>query len=568
MARQPRVNYNEDHMWGKAVQKAMNERKQIEKEKKKRRRKPKVKLKRDIAKLRRPREVIDLTADEPADPLMPWEQDGWDPSAGAGEDWNRALDAPQQRVERIMTAGKAKRPQPVYRQIPMSKLQRNLLFMNPGDEKIMEATVALSRGGPIPEWTTQFRRNLHVKGARAAMDDREDEKIGEVHDGGPTLYFRDNRIDLPFAMKDEKRDAVKALYFNPKEPSTIQPITDELRKHFCNVSKSNVTHILRSLETYQRNFARRLPPKIASRTLLRQPGILAVDMFFPSAQLGWWGKFSCLTCMDTWSRFCRVYALEHKDYESTKRAMQSFLQEFSSFGFLPRRILADKGTDLAPAKELMERYRQHRDQNADMVLHSKTGQPVLIVEALNAQVQRRMQIFRTANLTDDPSTILEDITDQINNQKRPDRGNLTPLQLLGLNGAERAQVNEAHRDRTFRGLETGLKALKVGNTVRYLKWDRKEQVKGGLGAKYKGFAPKWSHRTYTVLKRTGMRRSPGVYTYHIGRDQMFYRHELLKIPRVVDREVPRGFMHHKQHVTVPENEEWDQFDDIPSEDSY
>ena len=499
--------------------------------------------------------------------MMPWEADDWDPAdPNVGEDWNTQLDAPQQRVERIITAKKASRPQPVFREIPMGKAQRNLLFMNPGDAKIIEAMAAISQGGLMPEWTTPFRNNLYVK--RPALDELEDEKMEEVIEGGPRLHFRDHRINLPFAMKDEKRDAVKSLYFNPKEPSTIQPITDALRVLFCNVSKTNVTRILRSLETYQRNFGRRLPPKVASKTILRQPGIIAVDMFFPSAQLGWWGKFRCLTCMDTWSRFCRVYALEKKDYDTTSRAMQSFLQEFASFGFLPRRILADKGTDLAPAKDLMEQYRLPRDHNADLVLHTKTGQPVLIVEALNAQVQRRMQVFRTANLTDDPSVLLDDITDQINNQKRPDRGNLTPLQLLGLTKGERDQVNANHRDKAFSGLETGLKALRVGNTVRVLLWDRKEQVKGGLGAKFKGFAPKWSKGTYTILKRSAMRRNPGVFMYNIGTENEYNRHELLRIPRVTDTTVPQGFVDHRQNVTVPSDEEWDRFSDHPSEDSY
>ena len=274
-----------------------------------------------------------------------------------------------------------------------------------------------------------------------------------------------------------------------------------------------------------------------------------------------------MTCMDTWSRFCRVYALEHKDYETTKRALNMFLQEFASFGFLPRRILADKGTDLAPAEELMEQYRLGRDREADMVLHSKTGQPVLIVEALNAQVQRRMQVFRTSKLTDDPSVILEDITDQLNNQKRPDRGNLTPLQLLSLGKDERAQINELHRDRTFGGLETGLKPLRVGHNVRILLWDRKAQVKGGLGARFKGFAPKWSKRTYTVLKRRATSRNPGVYQYYVGREQVYYRHELLRIPKKVDKDVPQGYVRHEQHVVIPEEDEWDS-DDIPSEDSY
>ena len=566
LANKPQVNYEEDAMWMRAVRKAKQQRSQIE-AKKKKRKKPKKK-----------REIIDLTGGSArkkplppphmyADPMMPWEADDWDPAdPNVGEDWNAVLDAPQQRVERIVTAKKASRPQPVFREIPMGKTQRNLLFMNPGDEKIIEATAAFTQGGLMPEWTRAFRNNLYVK--RPAMNELEEEKMDEVIEVGPRLHFQDHRINLPFAFKDEKRDAVKALYFNPKEPSTIQPITDALRVVFCNVSKRNVTHILRSLETYQRNFGRRIPPKIASRTIMRQPGIIAMDMFFPSAQLGWWGKFNCLTCMDTWSRFCRVYALEKKDWDTTFRAMQSFLQEFASFGFLPRRILADKGTDLAPAKELMEQYRLPRDHNTDLVLHTKTGQPVLIVEALNAQVQRRMQVFRTANLTDDPSVLLDDITDQINNQKRPDRGNLTPLQLLGLTKGEREQVNASYRDKAFRGLETGLKKLRVGNTVRVLLWDRKEQVKGGLGAKFKGFAPKWSKRTYTILKISAVRRNPGAFMYNIGTDQEYHRHELLRIPRVVDKTVPKGYVDHRQNVTVPEDEDWERFSDHPSEDSY
>ena len=197
---------------------------------------------------------------------MPWEKPGWDPSHDAGEDWNTALEAPQQRVQRIMTASKAKKPQPVFKTIPMSKVQRNLLFMNPGDKPIGEAIVALTRGGLMPEWTYPFTQYLYAKGG--------------------TLYFRDQRVNLPFALQQEKRDEVKALYFNPKEPSTIQPITDALRPKFCNISRGNVRHILRSLETYQLNFRRRLPRKIVNVTHFKQPGVLALDVFFPSKTLG------------------------------------------------------------------------------------------------------------------------------------------------------------------------------------------------------------------------------------------------------------------------------------------
>ena len=170
LAKKPRQNYEEDHLWERAVRKAQKERVKIETKKTKRKRK---KLK-DKPKKHVPEVVYDEHDEEekvgelPA-AYMPWEKPGWDPSQDAGEDWNTALEAPQQRVQRIMTASKAKKPQPVFKTIPMSKAQRNLLFMNPGDKPIGEAIVALTRGGLMPEWTFPFRQYLYAKGGDPAL---------------------------------------------------------------------------------------------------------------------------------------------------------------------------------------------------------------------------------------------------------------------------------------------------------------------------------------------------------------------------------------------------------------
>ena len=163
--------------------------------------------------------------------------------------------SPQQRVERIETEAVKEKVKKNRRFFPvdMSKKRKHLLFMNPGDVPIKEAIRALSQNTELPVWTTPFRDQLVLKGGR--------------------LYFD----GLPMATKREKRHAVKKLYFDPKESIGIVPITDTLRKKYANISKTNVTHILRSIETYQRNFGRRLPPKVASKTILRQPGIIAID---------------------------------------------------------------------------------------------------------------------------------------------------------------------------------------------------------------------------------------------------------------------------------------------------
>ena len=158
--------------------------------------------------------------------------------------------------------------------------------------------------------------------------------------------------------------------------------------------------------------------------------------------------------------------------------------------------------------------------------------PIAVVEAMNAQYERRLQVFRTSGLIDDPADILWAISEQLNRQRRPVRGNLTPLQLLALSPGERARINSQYK-RDFIGSLPGLQPLAEGATVRILQMTRKEQEKT-----HKQFAPKWSKKTFTVLRRTGLRRNPGVFKYSIGAQQTYYRHELLKIPRLTDRTVP------------------------------
>jgi hypothetical protein len=143
---------------------------------------------------------------------------------------------------------------------------------------------------------------------------------------------------------------------------------------------------------------------------------------------------------------------------------------------------------MAAAKEAIEPYRAPKDGVKPMVMHSAAGTPVLIVEGMNAQVQRRMQIFRTSGLIDSPAQILHEITIQINNEPRQARGGLTPIQLLALDKAGRKIVNDQYRVRENPVAEVhGLRTLGVGDWVRLL-MTRKEQETN----KMKGFTAKWS----------------------------------------------------------------------------
>jgi hypothetical protein len=450
------------------------------------------------------------------------------------------IEKAQERVDKVDKSWPTKKNRLLFQPKLMGTIHRRMLFMNPGDEKIRMAVYAILHSMELPKWGARYASQLSVQGDR--------------------LYFDVFGKPMPFAYSSEKREKVKRLYFDPKKASTIQPITDALREVYCNITKRDVTGILKTLETYQRNFMRHRPPKVLGRMNLTQPGILAIDMFFPSKLLGW-RKMNCLACMDTWSRFCRCYALPTKDFKSVERALTMFCQEFTALGHLPRRILADKGSDLAAAKKVMEIYRKKKDGNGPLVLHSQTGTPINIIEAMNSQIQRRMQVFRTAGLTDDPSVLLDDITDQINTQKRPDRGNLTPLELLALTRDERLEVNRIYTDRTEVSEVPGLKPIFRGNLVRVLNMTRKEQIQN----KTKGFAPKWSRKIYTVRKKLPVAKNKTQFRYYMEENvHWYYRHELLKIPNKLDKKVIRGLIRRYEKVVAPD-EDWSDLSDYGSD---
>ena len=129
----------------------------------------------------------------------------------------------------------------------MSKLRRHLLYLNPGTQKVLDAHRGFVKGTEMPKWTQHLMSGL-------TFDSKN-------------LYFE----NLPLATKEQKRLAVKDLYFNPEKPSTIQPIVDLLYPQFANISRINVRRILRSIETYQINFGRRWPPKVLSRMSMVKP---------------------------------------------------------------------------------------------------------------------------------------------------------------------------------------------------------------------------------------------------------------------------------------------------------
>ena len=100
-----------------------------------------------------------------------------------------------------------------------------------------------------------------------------------------------------------------------------------------------------------------------------------------------------------------------------------------------------------------------------------------------------------------------------------------------------------------------MRPIFVGNNVRLLLMTRKEQVIPKTHQK--GFAPKWSKEVFTVIKMIPIPKNKDVYRYYIGRGQPYYRHELLLVPRVTDRQVYGDKISKKENVIAPEEQEWE-----------
>jgi hypothetical protein len=428
--------------------------------------------------------------------------------------FNRARDRlkPGKRIPLALQRGKR---HAVVGSVHSGPASRHILFMNVGDAPVLGAVQWLNSGGQRPPWTT------NVEGLSAQR---------------MTLFLTEGGTRRPFALRAEKRNAVKRLYFDPKEPSTIQPITDKLRHKFCNISRSNVRGVLKSLETYQLMRPRRKMPAIQHHTLYTKPGVIAMDSFFPSEKSGWL-KRNVLVCMDVWSRFSRAYAVERREQRFYKVAMTAFFKELMSLGVMPRRLLTDKGSELHVGTPLMEKFRLPRDGQKPLHLRSVTGTPVQAVENLNAQYQRRLEPYRIADIHDDVAPLLWDISEQLNNQRRPKRGNHTPYELLQMGDTQRREVNRVY-DESYHGIgveaQKKLPLLKNGDHVRKLEMTFKDQASGKL----KGFQEKWSRRIYQVLGKTALNRNKHVYRFRIGDPKRtYFRHELLLVPKDVDSEI-------------------------------
>ena len=384
-------------------------------------------------------------------------------------------------------------------------------WLRPGIAKIDMAKQWLTKKSSIrPRWTQGFGDTLSMKGGRLLV------------------------AGLPVMSDAELRRHIKKTYYTPRLPVTIEGVFDHLRLKIANASRKQVKSVLNTLQTYQLLKARRKPLKNEQTTMVLQPGRIGQDTFFPSKK-HWNGKVYPVTVLaDQWSGYTKAFLMGSEKAAYSYHALKLFIQELQSdFGVRVHSLLTDKGSEMAYDSVLKNDFPRIRH------MQSPTGNAVPFIEAKVKLIMSRMFVARTAfdsrALTQ--ADILDDVIIDINNMKRPTRGNLTPTQLLKVTPRMRMHINSAQK-RNVKIVSNrihGLPDIFKGDTVRLTIYTRKQQESYGIGVKW--FQPKWSIKVHVVIGARSV--ANGRLKYKVtGSSQGWWRWEMLKIDPDVDKEVP------------------------------
>lgn len=416
------------------------------------------------------------------------------------------------RLKNIEVIKEKNKFQPVQR----DPMVLSIRFMNLGDDKIVDCFRSVRNNTALPLWAQYLTDGLRIVKNQ--------------------LYYKER----PFWLREKRHLQVKKVYFHPGLPVSQDAIYDYLEKKCVNLTRQFCRNSLKGIAHYQKIFRRRKPQNINSKFVVKKPGMIACDCFFPTLYNGWHNKRTCLAICDVWSRYTQVYVLTSKHADLVNKCMLDFLRKFLQFGWKVRRCLCDKGTEFNHLHKIFNKFRK-KNEKGPMVMNPATAQPVNYIENLNSQIQANAQAC--LNITQKPEELMHYISTAINTQKRKRKGNFTPIELLRMTPREVMKINRENKNTDVPGISS-LKPLYVGDRVRILMMTRKEQEKTNLSDQ-KGFSVKWSGKVYTILRKKKLQKNHDVFQYWLnpaptwGGKQSRYRHELLKIPKRLDTVIPK-----------------------------
>lgn len=408
--------------------------------------------------------------------------------------WDSVI--PEEKLIDVVVPDRVKR---LPRTENVSKKIRHLMFTNPGEAKVEELYSHFRTGSERPLWSLMF----------------------DFVWNAPHVKLED------LVLRRDKQKLVRETYFNSREPSTIEAMWYFFIKKYCNVSKRNIRDCLNKIEMYQIHKKRFHPKPVKGVFNITKQGYVTFDLFFTSNK--WDTKYPVLSQMDIWSRYVRITALANKTKKLVHSEIQSFLQELLSRGVKLRAMLHDKGSEFLGLDPMAKKFNMRN-------ITSPTGRPILSIEALNSQIERRLEPFMSSGVCDDVSMLVKNVQYQLNHrQPIRNKQNKLPIQLISMSENEVAGLLVKRRDPVFHN--DSLPAMKIGDWCRYLVWSRKTQESPAM---HKGYEEKYSRTKHQITSVRKSNKDSRIFRYKIsGINVSFWRHEIIKIPSETDTIVPR-----------------------------
>ena len=271
---------------------------------------------------------------------------------------------------------------------------------------------------------------------------------------------------------------MESIYTDPASSGSfggVQRLYRAARSSGLTVSKKQTKAFLYSQSSYGQNRYQRINFKRRKFKTRHLNEIWQLDLAFLEKlwhQNG--GVRYLLFCLDTYSRFLRIFPLRNKKASSVAAAMQSLFKEID---VRPNFVVSDDGTEfLGETKQLFERL--------GIKYYTLSGSPSGCphVERSIRTIKKRIMTYLTANKTKRYIDVLQNIVTSYNNSPHQGIKNMKPADITTANEHLLQDVNNP-------ALRVGKTKFQLGDNVR-VQLDRKTF--------HRGFQPQFSKEVYTV----------------------------------------------------------------------
>ena len=308
-------------------------------------------------------------------------------------------------------------------------------------------------------------------------------------------------------------DRLKALYYNPKQPSGFASIAKLSKESGVNPQK--VKKWLEAQPTYTlHRMARKKYPtrRYIVHDIDEQWQADLADVSLISSQNK--GYNFILTVIDIFSRYAWARPLKTKSGKEVTAAFKDIFRE----GRIPKRIQTDQGKEFEN-RNIARLFNEHGIE----LFSVKSAYKAAIVERFNRTLKSKLWKYFTMSLKEKWTDVLQDIVSSYNNSVHRSIG-IRPIDVTPENASDLREKVYGKKDKVVKKMNI----INIGDLVRISK------VKSVFA---KGYLPNWTEEVFTVVD-VNTKYSPTTYKLKDFNgeviDGSFYLHEIQKVTQSDD----------------------------------